>query len=212
MSISDILDHGSISFGRFAADSLAWEKRSVFSHNRCQEELEKFKAPGFVAQKKAFFEDYYERVRAMKALQAEQQQTSLPVSMSITTQDENAVDAELMKEEKKAFDVTDFESLENDPTGDLDSSGGAIVERSKEANKEESYCLYDDNAIAKITGGTCASLSAIETRHSVKEACYSSVNRISETAQDNSPVPQKAKHDDNNQKKRAQILKAKVKC
>eukprot|EP00262_Sarcandra_glabra_P006979 TRINITY_DN19547_c0_g1_i2.p1 TRINITY_DN19547_c0_g1~~TRINITY_DN19547_c0_g1_i2.p1 ORF type:complete len:583 (-),score=101.13 TRINITY_DN19547_c0_g1_i2:222-1970(-) len=72
-SLNQILDHGSISFGRFAVESLSWEKRSVFSHNRCQEELEKFKAPGLVAQKKAYFEEYYKRIRAMKALQQDQQ-------------------------------------------------------------------------------------------------------------------------------------------
>ncbi|KAK9930019.1 hypothetical protein M0R45_027079 [Rubus argutus] len=32
ISSSAILDHGSISFGRFAAESLAWEKWSVFRH------------------------------------------------------------------------------------------------------------------------------------------------------------------------------------
>ncbi|RLN09646.1 uncharacterized protein C2845_PM11G08080 [Panicum miliaceum] len=62
-----VLNHGSVSFGRFAAESLSWEKRSVFEHNRRQEELSKLKAPGLVAQKKAFFEEYYERARQLKA-------------------------------------------------------------------------------------------------------------------------------------------------
>ncbi|ONM21387.1 TPX2 (targeting protein for Xklp2) protein family [Zea mays] len=53
-----VLNHGSVSFGRFAAESLSWERRSVFEHNRRQEELSKLKAPGLVAQKKAFFEEY----------------------------------------------------------------------------------------------------------------------------------------------------------
>uniref|UniRef100_A0A0A9BKA2 TPX2 C-terminal domain-containing protein n=1 Tax=Arundo donax TaxID=35708 RepID=A0A0A9BKA2_ARUDO len=62
-----VLDHGSVSFGRFAAESLSWEKRSVFAHNRRQEELSKLTAPGLVAQKKAFFEEYYKRARHLKA-------------------------------------------------------------------------------------------------------------------------------------------------
>ncbi|XP_066318648.1 protein WVD2-like 7 [Miscanthus floridulus] len=62
-----VLDHGSVSFGRFAAESLSWEKRSVFEHNRRQEELSKLTAPGLVAQKKAFFEEYYKRARHLKA-------------------------------------------------------------------------------------------------------------------------------------------------
>ncbi|PAN06527.1 hypothetical protein PAHAL_1G269700 [Panicum hallii] len=62
-----VLNHGSVSFGRFAAESLSWEKRSVFEHNRRQEELSKLTAPGLVAQKKAFFEEYYKRARQLKA-------------------------------------------------------------------------------------------------------------------------------------------------
>ncbi|CAN6458314.1 unnamed protein product [Victoria cruziana] len=77
-SVPGILDQGSISFGRFAAESLSWEKWSVFSHNRCQEELEKFKAPGLVAQKKAYFEEYYKKVRALKRLQEAQQDVDGP--------------------------------------------------------------------------------------------------------------------------------------
>jgi len=52
-----VLNHGSISFGRFAAESLSWEKWSVFEHNRRQEELSKLTAPGLVAQKKAFLKN-----------------------------------------------------------------------------------------------------------------------------------------------------------
>lgn len=62
-----MLNHGSVSFGRFAAESLSWERRSVFEHNRRQEELSKLTAPGLVAQKKAFFEEYYKRARHLKA-------------------------------------------------------------------------------------------------------------------------------------------------
>ncbi|XP_015689006.1 protein WVD2-like 7 isoform X2 [Oryza brachyantha] len=65
-----VLDHGSVSFGRFAADSLSWEKRSVFDHNRRQEELSNLTMPGLVAQKKAFFEEYYKRARLLKAQEA----------------------------------------------------------------------------------------------------------------------------------------------
>ncbi|ONK57756.1 uncharacterized protein A4U43_C09F3770 [Asparagus officinalis] len=72
-SASQMLDHGSISFGRFAYESLSWERRSVFTYNKCQEEFEKFKSPGLVAKKKAYFEEHYKRIRAMKALQGSQQ-------------------------------------------------------------------------------------------------------------------------------------------
>ena len=62
-----VLDHGSVSFGRFAAESLSWENRSVFEHNRRQEEISKLTLPGLVAQKKAFFEEYYKK-KAQKAM------------------------------------------------------------------------------------------------------------------------------------------------
>ncbi|GJM85276.1 hypothetical protein PR202_ga01712 [Eleusine coracana subsp. coracana] len=68
-----VLNHGSVSFGRFAAEPLSWEKRSVFAHNSRQEELSKLTAPGLVAQKKAFFEEYYKRARQLKAQGATQQ-------------------------------------------------------------------------------------------------------------------------------------------
>ncbi|KAH9329937.1 hypothetical protein KI387_002045, partial [Taxus chinensis] len=64
-----LLDHGSISFGRFAIESLAWEKWSSFSQNRCLEEVQRCSAPGSVAKKKAYFEAYYKRIAAQKALQ-----------------------------------------------------------------------------------------------------------------------------------------------
>ena len=101
VSASQMLDHGSISFGRFTYESLSWERRSVFTVNKCQEELEKFKSPGLVAKKKAYFEEYYKRIRAMKALQ-ESQQTEITLEYggdgSISSQtgeeDETAVQLE----------------------------------------------------------------------------------------------------------------------
>ncbi|URE13480.1 hypothetical protein MUK42_24413 [Musa troglodytarum] len=81
-SVSQMLEHGSISFGRFPIESLSWERKSVFVHNRCQEELEKFN--GLVAKKKAYFEERYRRIRAMKVQQNAQQnqQTELTLNYS----------------------------------------------------------------------------------------------------------------------------------
>ncbi|XP_077224061.1 uncharacterized protein LOC143857509 isoform X2 [Tasmannia lanceolata] len=97
-----ILDPGSISFGRFSVESLSWERWSVFSHNRCQEELEKFKSPGLVAQKKAYFEEYYKKIRALKALQESQtceeeqnsmedESTRIGLSNHISPSEENGI-------------------------------------------------------------------------------------------------------------------------
>ncbi|KAJ0971585.1 hypothetical protein J5N97_019544 [Dioscorea zingiberensis] len=55
------LSSGSISFGRFEAESLSWERRSSFSHNRYLEEVEKYSTPGSVTQKKAYFEAHFKK-------------------------------------------------------------------------------------------------------------------------------------------------------
>lgn len=56
----------SVSFGKFESDSLSWEKWSSFSSNKYLEEVEKFSAPGSVAQKKAYFEAHYKKIASRK--------------------------------------------------------------------------------------------------------------------------------------------------
>ncbi|KAG6751030.1 hypothetical protein POTOM_045547 [Populus tomentosa] len=128
-------------------DKLAWEKYSVFSHNRCrQEELEKFKAPGLVAQKKAYFEEYYTKFRAMKGLQAEQETTqtySYQNGQEITTQEENGVDTEASEKERK-------------PSNTSQEENGADVHRSKEENKPSNVYkiqILDNHTTGNINPG-----------------------------------------------------------
>lgn len=52
---------GSIAFGRFETETLSWERRSSFSHNRYLEEVEKYSTPGSVTQKKAYFEAHFKK-------------------------------------------------------------------------------------------------------------------------------------------------------
>ncbi|KAL6614045.1 hypothetical protein ACP70R_036315 [Stipagrostis hirtigluma subsp. patula] len=99
VSLSQTLDHGSISFGRFEVESLSWEKWSVFTNDRRNEEFGKFN--GLVAQKKAYFEEYYKRIRELKASQQQNQQTELTLEYSgdgsdssQTAEDEPAADLE----------------------------------------------------------------------------------------------------------------------
>ncbi|KAG8054453.1 hypothetical protein GUJ93_ZPchr0001g31661 [Zizania palustris] len=80
VSVSQTLDHGSISFGRFELESLSWEKWSVFTNDKRLEEFGKFN--GLVAQKKAYFEEYYKRIRELKASQQQNQQTELILEYS----------------------------------------------------------------------------------------------------------------------------------
>ncbi|GJR85127.1 hypothetical protein Tco_0209138 [Tanacetum coccineum] len=56
----------SVSLGRFASESLAWEKWSNFPHNRYLEEAKSYAQPGLVAEKKAFFEAYFNKAAAQK--------------------------------------------------------------------------------------------------------------------------------------------------
>uniref|UniRef100_A0ACD5XG17 Uncharacterized protein n=1 Tax=Avena sativa TaxID=4498 RepID=A0ACD5XG17_AVESA len=78
--VSQALNHGSISFGRFELESLSWEKWSVFTNDSRSEEFGKFN--GLVAQKKAYFEEYYKRIRELKASQQQIQQTELTLEYS----------------------------------------------------------------------------------------------------------------------------------
>lgn len=97
-----MLDHGSVSFGKFEFESLSWEKWSVFRHDRRQEELEKFN--GLVAEKKAYFEEYYKRMRALKALQQQQQQHEEQAQQQIQQTEltlDYSVDGSLSEEEQE---------------------------------------------------------------------------------------------------------------
>ncbi|KAI3811974.1 hypothetical protein L1987_16673 [Smallanthus sonchifolius] len=68
---ADLLHSGSISFGRFESESLSWERRSIFSHNRYLEEVEKYSKPGSVTEKKAYFEAEFKRKALLKQRSSE---------------------------------------------------------------------------------------------------------------------------------------------
>ncbi|CAH8253274.1 unnamed protein product [Arabidopsis lyrata] len=59
--LANSIHSGSVSFGRFEKESLSWEKRSSFSHNRYLEEAEKFSKPGSVTQMRAHFEAHFKK-------------------------------------------------------------------------------------------------------------------------------------------------------
>ncbi|XP_022882022.1 protein WVD2-like 7 isoform X2 [Olea europaea var. sylvestris] len=58
---ADTLHSGSISFGRFETETLCWERRSSFSHNKYLEEVEKYSKRGSVTEKKAYFEAHFRK-------------------------------------------------------------------------------------------------------------------------------------------------------
>ncbi|XP_076905323.1 protein WVD2-like 7 [Bidens hawaiensis] len=78
---ADLLHSGSISFGRFESESLSWERRSSFSHNRYLEEVEKYSKPGTVTEKKAYFEAHFRRKALLKQSSSESKdERELPAS------------------------------------------------------------------------------------------------------------------------------------
>ncbi|XP_020093097.1 protein WVD2-like 7 isoform X2 [Ananas comosus] len=190
VSVSQMLDHGSISFGRFEYESLSWEKWSVFTHNRRQEELEKFN--GLVAQKKAYFEEYYRRLRALKALQQQQQQqenqqTELTLDYSgdgsISSQngeDETTSQLEIIRDETQ--NVTDAEEAisekhfereinytEDPGCRNLDqafiSSGSASLSRNFEKIEQE----RDSNNVQYSQPLIVKSLKSLKTSKEIEE-------------------------------------------
>lgn len=190
---STILDHGSFSFGRYAGE-LAWEKRSVFTHNRCQEELEKFKAPGLVSQKKAYFEEYYRKIRAAKELQAQEQETSKLVpsqeiqGSSLTT--DNATDAAVMSERDEHNTFSGTEILGYTKTDDMNSFEVGISNDTEQALKEVSRDCSESKD-ANLTDGACVSLTVDGLENSPKRASHSrilSTGKRSETVHQNGPV------------------------
>ncbi|CAH8388659.1 unnamed protein product [Eruca vesicaria subsp. sativa] len=72
----------SVSFGRFASESLQWEKWSAFTQNRYLEEVERFTKPGSVAEKKAFFEAHFKNRASGKTTKIKTQQGSNGVKAS----------------------------------------------------------------------------------------------------------------------------------
>ena len=226
------MDCGSITFGRYTADTLAWEKYSVFSHNRCQEELEKFKAPGLVAQKKAYFEEYYKKIRAMKGLQAEQETTQTDPTQNgqeITAQEANGVGVEASKEEINPSNCSPEETvvdvhrsreenkhsngykiqvLDSHATDTINPSTRGINDRAEEENH------FDGNrgrASKEDEKGLC--LSVRITKHSMEggsSSCSPSVKGSSKTTQKASPVSNEVKHNGSQMKKQASSMRAKV--
>lgn len=70
---ADCPSSSSVSFGRFEAESLSWEKKSSFSHNRYLEEVEKYSTPGSVTEKKAYFEAHFKRTALRNLIAIEKQ-------------------------------------------------------------------------------------------------------------------------------------------
>ncbi|KAL5231815.1 hypothetical protein ABZP36_030591 [Zizania latifolia] len=140
-----VFGHGSISFGRFELESLAWEKWSVFANDRRHEEFGKFN--GLVAKKKAYFEEYFKRIRELKALQQQNQQTELNLEYS--------------------GDGSDSSQTEDVPAADHGSRSGSgtpldsMVQTEVGSISEHDLECYDDNQNKRLNNGTSSSVGCM---------------------------------------------------
>ncbi|XP_078434309.1 uncharacterized protein LOC144705483 [Wolffia australiana] len=122
-----MLDHGSVSFGKYDFESLSWERRSAFTYDRRMEELEKLKAPGLVSKKKAFFEEYYKRLRAMKSLQVSDEAGSSldcglddnPATIGVSCEDKSLNHTESPAKDAMMPESSSIEGIETESRGHL---------------------------------------------------------------------------------------------
>jgi hypothetical protein len=105
---------------------LSWEKWSVSTNDRRNEEFGKFN--GLVAQKKAYFDEYYKRIRELKAAQQQNQQTELTLEYS-----GDGSDSSQTVEDEQAADL-------GTPTG----SGTVVDDYMKGAAQEHGLQCCDD--------------------------------------------------------------------
>ncbi|XP_052204578.1 protein WVD2-like 7 isoform X2 [Diospyros lotus] len=106
---ADSIHSGSISFGRFETESLSWERRSSFSHNRYLEEVEKYSKPGSVIEKKAYFEAHFKR----KALLS-QSSSECHSGVEYQTSENDASDNVHHREEFERQGGVEYQTSEND--------------------------------------------------------------------------------------------------
>ncbi|KAG2301588.1 hypothetical protein Bca52824_030239 [Brassica carinata] len=84
----------SVSFGRFASETLQWEKWSAFTQNRYLEEVERFTKPGSVAEKKAFFEAHFKNRASGKTTKTKKSQEASAVK-TVERESQNLVGSEV---------------------------------------------------------------------------------------------------------------------
>ncbi|XP_048629923.1 protein WVD2-like 7 isoform X2 [Brassica napus] len=85
----------SVSFGRFASETLQWAKWSAFTQNRYLEEVERFTKPGSVAEKKAFFEAHFKNRASGNTTKTKKTQEGTVLKTVCGAQKENLVDSEV---------------------------------------------------------------------------------------------------------------------
>ncbi|GAY62496.1 hypothetical protein CUMW_218250 [Citrus unshiu] len=207
VSLSSILDQGSVSFGKYSTEALAWEKRSVFPHDRFQEELDKFKNPGLVAQKKAYFEEYYKKLRAIKGLQAQQQEFTQRDACQVAQSSTTDVNSTVSKDENN---VSQIPISDNSTITSLNSSpGGTVCDSGQDT--EAQWCKNSLSTVKDMKNITSLFSSTIKAKHSTKRTSSSqnSPSGSMKTASKKSLVSSSVSHKTNQPKKQVPGLQAK---
>ncbi|KAM5575119.1 hypothetical protein ABKV19_014188 [Rosa sericea] len=166
-----------------------------------------YKSNGLVAQKKAYFEEYYKRVRALKALQSKHQETAqvdaCPGVLINSVQLENESSSnDMSKEEKSAPDAVT----------NSDSSVGSTVDEAGQANKESlNDCngCSDNFTVTEETGKTLSNVDREQSSHQASVSATPPVAGGSGVAKHDSVFSDSINLTANEQKKLAPVLKAK---
>ncbi|KAB1999579.1 hypothetical protein ES319_D12G171800v1 [Gossypium barbadense] len=126
---------GSISFGRFANEPLAWERKSSFSHNRYLEEVEKCSKPGSVIEKKAYFEAHFRK----KAL----------LLQSSSSEDQNGGEDQTCES-----DAMENENYRQYQTGENYAAENTFYGNDSDStSKGSSYNHFDENGLCSTDHG-----------------------------------------------------------
>ncbi|XP_017227288.1 protein WVD2-like 7 isoform X1 [Daucus carota subsp. sativus] len=173
---ADSWHSGSISFGRFETESLSWERKSSFSHNRYLEEVEKYSKPGSVSEKKAYFEAHYRKKALLRQRLSESQNGSEYQDVEIEGS-ENMDHGEDF--DNSDAEIQQFTHSEESPDGW--EYGGECAVSSHEG--EGKGVLYSENEILiAMSSGDAVNI----TRESVKTG-HENLIQVSQTEVEISP-------------------------
>uniref|UniRef100_A0A1J3HLJ5 TPX2 C-terminal domain-containing protein n=1 Tax=Noccaea caerulescens TaxID=107243 RepID=A0A1J3HLJ5_NOCCA len=131
----------SVSFGRFASETLQWEKWSAFTQNRYLEEVERFTKPGSVAEKKAFFEAHF------KSRAAERTTKTTIEEVTVKTSDEALREVgkeSLIDSDVRHVEVSNPEVVDS-VVPSIDVQAGEVKVTKEE--KFHSMAVLDDKAL-----------------------------------------------------------------
>lgn len=167
-----------------------------------------YKSNGLVAQKKAYFEDYYKRVRGLKALEVQHQETTQPdpcPDVKINTM-------QLVYE--NCHDLSKQKTCGNDTVANSDSSLGTTVDKPRQAKQQPLNDCNDNTDKVIMADEANNTLSNVEPEQARIDASLSStpsVTSSSRAAQHDSLVSDAVKNDADKPKKHAPpVLNAKV--